>query len=122
MKRENQPNAVSTLISELVFKNKRIAELNEENAALKQEIRTGRHMCAPIHLDGNGAQAFINAIDLSKAKQEISMLKKALEMACETMGEQGYCPVPETSHPYNETCEKCMAEYYIQRAKEEMGK
>ena len=70
--------------------------LLDEVERLTKEIKTGRHMSAPIRLDASSAESFCNAMDVSRLEQEnaakdqqIATLKadkkraeKALELAC----------------------------------------
>ena len=70
--------------------------LLDEVERLTKEIKTGRHMSAPIRLDASSAESFCNAMDVSWLEQEnaakdqqIATLKadkkraeKALELAC----------------------------------------
>jgi len=47
-----------------------ITKIIADNGQLKEEIRLGQHMCAPIELDADSGQAFVNAVEMSKLRQE----------------------------------------------------
>ena len=44
--------------------------LLDEVERLTKEIKTGRHMSAPIRLDASSAESFCNAMDVSRLEQE----------------------------------------------------
>ena len=75
-----------------------IPSLVAEVEQLQAEIRLGQHMCAPVEVD---EQAFVNAVELSKARQEIAandqriaILQRALELMHTDMEESTDLPIP----------------------------
>jgi len=105
-------------------------DLQAEVERLQTEIHLWQHMCAPIEVDG---EAFANAVELSKARQEIVLLKRALELACDDAADEQCphefdlyaceecdgCPHGNEIHTDSERDAQCWYNYYIRTAQEQ---
>lgn len=57
-----------------------------------------------------------------KRREETAVLHRALEMACERMGDLDWCLIPCEGISCTKSCKKCLKKYFIERAREEMEK